>query len=690
MFSSRFISAMLVRFLAVCTFVVVQCSPLFLYAQGSSTSVGTQQRMLRPSDIYRTRSVAGAQVSPDNKWVAYVLTMVDSSADKRSSDLYMVSRSGQETVRLTHTSEESERAPRWSPDGKYLSFLTVRAPEKKTQIWLLDRRGGEASKLTNFTSDLTDYAWSPDGKRIAVVLRDVHSSDTSKAKSPAPMVINRYHFKQDGEGYLWKNTKTHLFVFNMETKKLDTLTNDDVSVSSPVWSPDGKHIAFVSNRTPDPDRNQNSDLCVIEATPKASIRVLTTWTGSDSSPLWSPDGTQIAYRRSTSPDAWAMYDQSVLAVVPVRGGEPTLLTDKLDRPVARAEWKPDGKSLYIQVADNREQYVAELTIATKSLVKILSGEYSAGEMTVSSDGVPIVAVSMPTLPAEFYALEASSDKKSGSAWSLRRLTRHQDEFVAPLALASVQGFTAISKDGTPVSGLLYLPVNAPKGKALPLILDIHGGPVAQDAWGFDVTRQMLAGAGYAVAAVNYRGSSGRGLAFTKAIQADWGNKEVQDLHAAVEYLVKQGIADSARLGVGGWSYGGILTDYLIAADSRFKVATSGAGTALHLSTYGFDQYILQYENELGVPWKNMDKWIGLSKAFMNVERIKTPTLFMVGEKDFNVPTIGSEQMYQALKTLGVPTELVIYPGQFHGLSVPSYQKDRVERYIKWFNTYLMR
>ncbi len=473
----------------------------------------------------------------------------------------------------------------------------------------------------------------------------------------------------------------------MDTKKLDTLTNDNFDVSSPTWSPDGKQIAFVSNRTPDPDRNQNSDICVIEAKVGSAVRVLTTWSGSDNSPQWSPDGSQIAYRRSTSSDNWFMYDQPILAVISAQGGEPALLTDKLDRPIARAEWAKDGKSLFVQVTDDREQYIAQLILASKVLTKMIGGQLVTNEMTLAPDGTIIASASMPNLPGEYYAVEQSGDKKS-SAWTLKRLTNHQDEFIAPLSLATVEGFTSKSADGTLISGLLYLPANAPKDKPLPLILDIHGGPVAQDGLGFDMKRQMLAGAGYAVAAVNYRGSNGRGLAFSKAIQADWGNKEVQDLHAAVDYLVQKGIADKDRLGVGGWSYGGILTDYLISADTRFKVATSGAGTALHLSTYGFDQYILQYDNELGLPWKNMEKWIGISKAFTNVEKVKTPTLFMVGEKDFNVPTIGSEQMYQALKTLGVKTELIIYPGQFHGLSIPSYQKDRLERYIKWFDGYL--
>lgn len=195
-------------------------------------------------------------------------------------------------------------------------------------------------------------------------------------------------------------------------------------------------------------------------------------------------------------------------------------------------------------------------------------------------------------------------------------------------------------------------------------------------------------AGYAVIAVNYRGSNGRGLAYCKAIYADWGNKEVKDLLGAVDEMVKQGLADPEHLGIGGWSYGGILTNYTIASDTRFKAAASGAGSSLQTTMYGSDQYTLQYDNEIGTPWKNTDKWIKLSYPFFHADRIKTPVLFMSGLKDFNVPTAGSEQMYQALKTQGIPTELILYPGQFHGLSKPSYQVDRMQRYIAWYDKYL--
>jgi dipeptidyl aminopeptidase/acylaminoacyl peptidase len=202
--------------------------------------------------------------------------------------------------------------------------------------------------------------------------------------------------------------------------------------------------------------------------------------------------------------------------------------------------------------------------------------------------------------------------------------------------------------------------------------------------------QIFAAHGYVVVGVNPRGSSGRGEAFSKAIYADWGNKDAQDILAGVDYVVAQGIADASRLGVGGWSYGGILTNYTIARDKRFKAAVSGASAANILAGYGTDAYVRDYEQELGVPWKNLNKWLHLSFPFLHADRIVTPTLFLCGEQDAEVPLLNSEQMYQALKSLRIDTELIIYPGQYHEISKPSYLRDRLERYLAWYDKYLMK
>jgi dipeptidyl aminopeptidase/acylaminoacyl peptidase len=661
------------------------------------------QRPIRPADIYRLPAVSDPQLSPDGKWVSYTLSTMDSIKDSRNSDVWMVSWDGGQDIQLTSSPEGESRA-RWSPDGRYISFLSSRQESKGSQVWLMDRRGGEGKRLTEIKGGVNDYSWSPDGRKLLLTITDPDPEDTGKVKTTKPYVIDRYKYKEDIEGYRYKTTHTHLYLFDVEAKKMDTLTRGTLDEGSAIFSPDGKSVAFVSNRTADPDKNENTDIYIIEARAGATMRQLTDWKGSDGSPSWSPDGTTIAYTRSVSDEDYHMYDEPILCVVAANGGVPRMLSRSLDRPVMNPKWSRDGQTIMALVADDRQQYVASFAASDGYMTKVADGQrvFAALETTAGLQGTTagagsgatvgsgagmgsgaadswVTLESDPVTPTEIYALE------HGSA---RRLTRHTAAFLAPLRLAKAVGFQSKSSDGTLVSGIYYEPQDSLSGKKRPTILFIHGGPVAQDEYSFDLYRQMLASDGYLVAAVNYRGSNGRGLDFSKIISGDWGNKEVIDLHGAVDYLVRQGIADADKLGVAGWSYGGILTDYLIAADTRFKAASSGAGTGFTLSLYGVDQYISQYNNEIGPPWKNIDRYLHISYPLLKADKIKTPTLFMSGEKDFNVPTAGSEQMYQALRTLGVPTELIVYPGQFHGITVPSYQRDRFERYLAWFGKYL--
>ena len=313
----------------------------------------------------------------------------------------------------------------------------------------------------------------------------------------------------------------------------------------------------------------------------------------------------------------------------------------------------------------------ERLVTAKSVITSLS----AGP----PDGSYAVLTATPTEPPEVAAFEKGK---------LRRLSHQNDAWLKDVLLGTTEEFTSTSRDGTEVHGLIVKPAALEAGRRYPTLLRIHGGPNGQDEHAFSFEREIFAANGYVVVAVNYRGSNGRGSAYQKAIHADWGGKEVVDLLGAMDEIQKRPFVDADRLGIGGWSYGGILTDYTIATDGRFKAATSGAGSALQLSMYGVDQYITQYETEIGPPWKAQDLWIKISYPFFHADRIKTPTLFLGGEKDFNVPIAGGEQMYQALRSLGVDTQLVVYPNQYHGITVPSYKVDRLQRYVEWYDKFL--
>jgi dipeptidyl aminopeptidase/acylaminoacyl peptidase len=646
------------------------------------------KRILTPSDVYRMQDVSAAKVSPDGSWVAYVVSTVDTVKDKRDNNIWMISWDGKQNIQLTY-SKEDESSPKFSPDGKYISFLSSRKIGKEkdddennddlSQLWLMDRRGGEAKKITDITGDIDDYEWSPDGTKVLMVIEDQDFSDTASSEIRTPYVMDRYHFKQDYIGYLDSRAK-HLYMLDIVTKNIDTLTTGIYDETDPDFSPDGKQIVFTSNRTPDPDKNENSDIYIMDAKPNASMKQLTTWTGEDHAPKFSPDGNYIAYLQSSSNEAFTMYGEDYIAVISKDGGEPKLLSKNIDRPATNVSWSKDGKYIAALMEDDRESNVVAFDVASGAMKKLSEGKRATFDLTSNpaNDGW-VALMSEPNLPFELFVVENNNT---------RRLTHVQDSFLAPLTLPTVEPFQSKSKDGTLVSGILYKPANAVPGQKLPFILYIHGGPVGQDDYEFDIIPQTMASAGYAVAQVNYRGSSGRGVGYTRAIYADWGNKEVVDLMGAVDYLIAQGIVDENRMGLAGWSYGGILTDYTIATTTRFKAACSGAGSALQLSMYGTDQYVTQYETELGVPWKNLEKWIKVSYPFFKADKIKTPTLFMASQKDFNVPVAGAEQMYQALKSNGIPTQLIIYPNQNHGLNIPSYEVFKYDNYINWFNKYL--
>jgi len=657
---------------------------------------GQQKRAITLDDHSRLAGVGDPQRSPDGLWVAYTLTTIDAAKDKRNTDIWMVKWDGSEQLQLT-SSPDSESSPRWSPDGKYLAFVASRGTEEEKkrggQIWLLNRAGGEAHRVSDFKGGVSDIRWAPDSTRIALVATDQDPDEEPekkegwKRKTPPPIVIDRYRFKQDRDGYL-KPLYAHIAVFDLATKNVTVITSGNTDDSSPSWSPDGSEIAFISKRgAADPDRTTNEDLWVVEAKAGATPRQVTkTPFGEAGRPAWSPDGRRIAVLIGDNDTNYA-YDMSKLVIVPSRPGAAGPVTDpaihmaSLDRAVSNIQWLADGQTIAFLLQDDRTTHLATVPAEDPRAAptRRTSGLRSIRGLSPGKDGHFAVVATAPAEPAEIYAAEHGA---------LRKLTRHNDQLLSELQLATTENFESRSKDGTEVHSLIVKPAGFKAGAKYPTLLIIHGGPNGQDEHAFSFEREFLAANGYVVLAVNYRGSAGRGNAWQKAIHGDWGRLEVIDLLGAVDEAVRRGIADPDRLGIGGWSYGGISTNYTIATDQRFKAAVSGAGSSMQLSLYGVDQYIVQLDNELGPPWKNLEPWLKVSYPFLHADRIKTPTLFLSGEKDFNVPIIGSEQMYQALKSLGVDTQLVIYPGQYHGLTIPSYERDRLQRYLNWFDKYL--
>ncbi|MFL6789258.1 MAG: S9 family peptidase [Sphingomicrobium sp.] len=651
----------------------------------SPAAAASPGNLFGPEDLARLAAVAEPALSPDGRWLAYSVKTTNAAADKQQSDLWRVNWDGNERTALTHTSDDSEWLPQWSADGRWLAFLADRGGEDaKAQVWLMPADGGEARQVTKLPDGVEDFVWSPDGRRLAVIAWDPERSEgTPKPKNPPPIVTSRYQFKEDGTGYLTSRRK-HLYVVDVDGGKAALLTPGDHDEQLPAWSPDGRTIAYVTKRGADPDRHLNFDIYLVAPEAGATERQLTSFPGSDldpyweSRPSWSPDGRHIAYLQSGE-DKWIYYAPWQLAVIDASTGKSTLPAP-IDMSLYKPRWAPDGRSVLSLVERNRETHLSRIDLADGRVTALTNGPRFDTDFAIAPNGRIAVLGGDDLHPYEVSAIEGSK---------LRPLTNH-NAWLAAKRLAPVEDIQFTGADGTQLEGFLVKPVDYQPGRRYPTILRIHGGPVYQFSHEFMADWQAYAASGYAVVAVNPRGSSGRGFNFARAIYADWGNKDVQDVLSGVDYVLKLGIADPDRLGIGGRSYGSILTNYVIASDKRFKAAVSGAGSSNMLGMYGHDQYTREYELELGTPWANREAYDRTSYPFLHADRIVTPTLFYCAEKDFNVPCLGAEQMYQALRSRGLDTQLVIYPGENHPLTVPSYLRDRMQRLIGWYDRFLKK
>jgi len=665
--------------------------PLFAQEAASKSALSTP-RNITIDDLFQIRDVSQPELSPDGQWVAYVVRTRMLKEDKNEQRLWMVSTRGGDAIPLTAEGVSSSH-PRWSPDGKFLALLSARNGGKN-QVWLLNRLGGEAVRLTDVAQGVNDFEWSPDSARLVLILQDPKPEDLetpkdkdkdkpapAKPKTPPPFVVDRLQFKEDTVGYLDRR-RTHLYVFDVAAKTTTQISSGDFDDTEPAWSPDGRSLAFTSNRsTPDPDRTFNTDIWVVAAnnTDKgAHPTQITTNPGADRLPTWSPDGKWIAFVSQT--DAKAIdYATHHLAIAPSTGGEEKVLTLAFDRTVRRPRFSADGQSIYFLAEDDGAQNLCRVAVSGGEITRPIGGRLTVGAYSLGKDGSVAAQVGVSERPDEIYY---------SSGGGLTRLTKTNDALIAQLRITPAEYVHFKSKDGTEVAGYLYKPLDYAPGKKVPTLLNPHGGPVGQYTASFDHLVQLYAANGYAVLRPNPRGSSGYGQKFCEAIFADWGNKDFQDDMAMVDYALAQGIADPDKLGVGGWSYGGISTNFIITQTNRFKGAITGASEVLYAANYGHDHYQKLWELELGLPWENRALYEKLS-PFNKVTNITTPTLIMGGEIDWNVPIINSEQLYQALKRLGrVPTELVVYPGEYHGFTTPSHIKDRLERFLAWYAHYV--
>lgn len=629
------------------------------------------------ADMHKLQDVGTPALSPDGTLVAYTVSFHDMEKDSSSSDIWLVPYAGGKAKNLTKTKHKGESAPQFGPDNRKIAFLGEDKDDESSQIFLISANGGRATQISHVEGGVIDFDWAPDGKQI-VFSAFAGGAKESEAGTVAPIVIDRFQFKEDWVGYLG-TARRQLFILDIDKKTSVQITSADQDHWLPAWSPDGKWIAFVSKNRGDADRNMDSDVFIMPPEKNAAARKISISTGTDvdpywaSPPAWSPDSKQLAWLESGE-SKWIYYAPWQLTVADIESGDVRPLA-RLDLNFYIPKWSEDGRFIYALIEGNMVTHLAKVDVSSQAVTYLTHGDSFSLSFDLAA-GHAVAQQSTDDRPFELVAVESDE----------RLLTNH-NAWLANKTLATTQAFS-FNNDGNAIDGLIVYPHDYDPSKAYPTIFRLHGGPVYQYSHEFMYDWQLYAQAGFIVAGINPRGSSGKGFDFSKAIYADWGNVDAQDILAGADYLVAQGIADPDKLSIGGWSYGGMLTNYVIATDTRFKSAVSGAGTSNMLGNYGYDQYSREYELELGTPWENRDAYERVSFPFLHADRIKTPTLFQCSEKDFNVPCIGAEQMYQALRSLGVKTRLVLYPGQHHGITIPSYLQDRMQRNLNWYKHFL--
>ncbi|MCI0487280.1 MAG: S9 family peptidase [Blastocatellia bacterium] len=643
-----------------------------------TAALAQQKRAMTFEDILALKGVSDARISPDGKWIAYVVTTVDMKENDSDSDLWLVSTAGGQPLRLT-TSSKNDNQPRWSPDGRLLAFISSR--EAKPQIFLISPFGGEAERLTESKSGVQSFEWSPDSRRIAYVAgQEMTPAEEKKQKEKDdPQVVDK-DFKF-----------SRIWLIDVETKKASELVKGDYVARDPQWSPDGRRIAYTTTPTPKADDGSLSDIWIIDVE-SGKQRKLIENEGPDNSPRWSPDGRLIAFLSRDSEKG--LLGQSRLRVIPSEGGAAREVAPALDirkssfkyQP-GSANWSADGRTIYFNAQVGTANQLFALAAAggeVKQLSKT-AGQMSAA--TFSGDGAAIAFTrSDPQHPGDVYFAKIASP---GDAI---KLTDHNPQ-VRDLTLGTSEVIKWKSKDDLEIEGVVIYPVGYQRGKRYPMVALVHGGPSGVWTQGFPGSwgnfGHVYAGKGWTVFYPNVRGSSGYGEKFLLANVRDWGGGDYQDIQTGIDHLISKGVADPDKLAQAGWSYGGYMTAWTLTQTNRFKAVMVGAGLTNMFSMYSTNDLQRVLEGYFGAePWDDLEVYTRAS-AMAFIKQAKTPTLILHGAVDLRVPVGQAQELYMGLHKNDVPVELVFYPREPHGLREPRHQLDKMRREYAWFSKYVL-
>ena len=650
-----------------------------------------QRRGMTPEDITRIRWVSDAQMSPDGERVAFVVTTLSGERDAYLSNIWTVSVDGGEPRRLT-SGDKRDGAPRWSPDGRRLAFVSERQGDNCPQLYVMPTDGGEAVRLTEQAQGVTEPTWSPDGRRLAFLSRvggdEPQHEDAEETRSKPARVITSLKYKMNGEGFVY-DRRTHLFVVDADDGSVNQLTSGDYSHDGPAWSPDGRWLAFTSARHDERDEDDAADVWMVSADGGNTCRVTET-AGPVGRPSFSPDGRMIAYlghvRRFDAGYNWQMY------TVPTGGGASVCVTGRMDRSCLalggnRPLWSVDGNWLTIGVQDRGDVLVCRFDARNPAVPEILLGgcRQVAG-LSAAADGNRLAFTAMgPTNPAEVFRCESDGGHE-------RQLTDLNAEWKTEVALSEPQRLDCV-REGCAVDAWVMKPHGFEPGKRYPLLLNIHGGPHMMYGHDFFDEFQVYSGAGYAVLYANPRGSRGYGESFTRAVIGDWGGVDHDDVTAALDAALAQcDYIDSQRLGIMGGSYGGYLTTWAVGHTDRFKAACSERAVNNVYSLFGTSDIGHSFaEAQSGcLPWDNLE-WYLEHSPLTYAANITTPLLIIHAENDLRCPIEQAEQLFTALKKQRKEVRFVRFPDEGHEMSRAGKPRHRLERFrviLEWFGDFL--
>ena len=629
------------------------------------------RKLLTALDLLHIAVVGGPRLSPDGAKVAYTVSETKTEKDKewKATTHVWVVPTGGGTARQYTRGDKSSSGPEWSPDGKLLAFLSDREKDGERQVWMMMADGGEAWAVTSHKGSVAGFRFSPDGNQLLLTAVDQPNKDEEDRKKVKDdtMVIDR------------DIKMAHLWLWDIEKKQEKRLTDGSFTVSDAQFSPDGTRISYTTRPTPGADDGGFSDVWVMTVASGDKAKLVEN-AGSDDNARWSPDGRWIAY--TGSPDKPGGVAPTNLYLIAATGGTPKQIASKFDLNVGTPVWSRDGRSIYFGANMLEASEVFRCDVASGAVSQLTRNGGVTGISEISADGKTVVGnMTGAKQPTEIYRANADLS-------SINTIT-DQNSWLKEYAMAESEVVKWKSKDGTNIEGVLTKPVGYVGNQKVPFLLNPHGGPTGASINAFNGTVQVLAANGFAVLQPNFRGSTGKGIAFAQANKNSWGKGDYDDCMTGVDAMIAGGIADADKMGAFGWSYGGYMTFWILTQTDRFKAVSPGAGLTNIYSMYSqtdIHRYLNWFYTDKA-PWNAMDLYMDRS-PMKYVNNVKTPVMIMHGQVDTRVPIAQAQEFYQAMKERNVPAEFVVYPRENHGFTEPRHVMDRVQRYVRFFAKYL--